>query len=296
MVECVSNFSEGRDKEKIDALAVAVLSVPGVALLDRTSDTDHNRSVLTFAGEPGAVGEAAVRAVEKAVELIDLRMHHGEHPRIGAADVVPFVPVTGVSMEDCVRLAEHVGAEIWNRTHVPVYLYAAAARKPERVNLENIRRGQFEALQVEMGSMPERDPDIGDAVLHPTAGATVVGARKFLIAWNINLRTADVSIAKQIAKAIRFSSGGLPYVKALGMLLESRNVAQVSMNLTDFEVTPMHVVFEAVAREAARYGVEVEGSEIIGLVPKRALGADAHLLRIENFRPEMILENRLNPR
>ena len=294
LVECIPNFSEGRDSAKIDALEHAVRSVSGAALLDRTSDPDHNRSVLTFAGPPEAVATAALRAVEKAVELIDLRAHRGEHPRIGAADVVPFVPVDGVTMEDCVRLAEQVGAEIWSRLKVPVYLYESAARRPERVNLENIRRGQFEALQAEMGTVPARDPDIGAPVLHPTAGATVVGARKFLIAYNINLGTPDVTIAKQIAKTIRFSSGGLRHLKALGLRLESRNLAQVSMNLTDFEETPMHVVFEAVEREAAHYGVEVVGSEIIGLVPKKAIEmAAAHFLRFENFHPGLILENRL---
>ena len=295
LVECVPNFSEGRDSAKVDALARAVSGIPGVTLLDRTSDPDHNRSVLTFAGPPAAVADAAVRAVEKAVELIDLRTHRGQHPRIGAADVLPFVPIEGVTMEDCVRLAVQVGTEIWNRWKVPVYLYEAAARRPERINLENLRRGQFEALQTEMESMPERRPDIGDPVLHPTAGATVVGARRFLIAFNMNLGTPDLSIAKRIAKAVRFSSGGLPYVKALGLRLESRNLAQVSMNLTNFEEMPLHTVFETVSREAARYGVEVIGSEIIGLVPKKALElAAAHFLRIEHFQPGLILENRLS--
>jgi glutamate formiminotransferase/formiminotetrahydrofolate cyclodeaminase len=294
LVECVPNFSEGRDLAKIDALVQAILTVPEVALLDRESDPDHNRSVLTFAGPPDAVADAAFRAVEKAVSLIDLTRHQGAHPRIGAADVVPFVPVEGVSIEDCVRLAERVGAEIWEQLRVPVYLYEAAARQPERVHLENIRRGQFEALIQEMGRLPERNPDIGEPICHPTAGATVVGARKFLIAYNIQLSTPDVEIARRIARTIRFSNGGFRFVKAMGVLLASRNLAQVSMNLTDFERTPVHVVFEAVRREAERYGVTIVGSEIVGLIPRKALEMSAsYFLRLENLRPEFVLENRI---
>ena len=241
-----------------------------------------------------AVAEAALRGVEKAVELIDLTRHRGAHPRIGAADVVPFIPIEGVTVEECVRLAERVGGEIWNRLRVPVYLYEAAARRPERVNLENIRRGQFEALVKEMGNVAGRAPDIGEAVCHPTAGAVVVGARKLLIAYNVNLGTADVGVARRIARTIRSSSGGLPSVKAMGAMLASRNLAQVSMNLTDFERTPPHVVFDAVRREAARYGVPVVGSEIVGLIPRRALEmAAAHYLQVEDFRPGLVLENRL---
>ena len=294
LVECVPNFSEGRDAAKMDAIVQSIVSVPEVVLLDRESDADHNRSVLTFAGPPAAVAEAAFRSVEKAAALIDLTRQQGAHPRIGAADVVPFIPIEGVTLEDCVKLAERVGSEIWNKLRIPVYFYEAAARRPERVNLENIRRGQFEALLKEMGTVPERHPDVGDPVCHPTAGATVVGARKFLIAYNINLGTADVGIAKKIAKTIRFSSGGLRCVKAIGVALASRNLAQVSMNLTDFEQTPMHVVFEAVCREAERHGVPVVGSEIVGLVPRKALEMSAeYFLRFENFRPELVLENRI---
>ena len=230
----------------------------------------------------------------KAVELIDLTRQQGAHPRIGAADVVPFIPIEGVTLEECVRLAEQVGQEIWNRLRVPVYFYEAAARRPERVNLENIRRGQFEALVREMGTLEERRPDVGEAVCHPTAGATVVGARKFLIAYNVNLGTPDVAIAKRIAKTIRFSSGGFRYVKSMGVMLGSRNLAQVSINLTDFEQTPMHLVFETVRREAERYGVPVVGSEIVGLIPKKAIEMSAdYFLRFENFRPELVLENRI---
>jgi len=294
LVECVPNFSEGRDSAKIDAIVQAIASVPDVVLLDRESDADHNRSVVTFAGPPDAVAEGALRSVEKAAALIDLTRHKGAHPRIGAADVVPFVPISGVTLEDCVQIAERVGREIWSKFRIPVYLYEAAARRPERVNLENIRRGQFEAVLQEMGTVPERQPDIGDAVCHPTAGAVVVGARKFLIAYNINLSTPDVGIAKKIAKDIRFSSGGFRYVKAMGVMLASRNLAQVSINLTDFEQTPMHLVFETVRREAEHHGVSVVGSEIVGLIPRKALELSAeYFLRYENFRPELVLENRI---
>ena len=294
LVECVPNFSEGRDAAKIDAIVQSILSVPEVVLLDREQDADHNRSVLTFVGPPAAVADAAIRAVEKAVALIDLTKHQGAHPRIGAADVVPFIPIEGVTIEECVRLAERVANEIWTRLKVPVYLYEAAAKRPERTNLENIRRGQFEALVAEMGTVEARNPDCGDAVCHPTAGATVVGARKFLIAYNVNLGTSDVGIAKKIAKTIRYSSGGFRYVKSMGLLLESRQIAQVSINLTDFEQTPMHVVFEAVRREAERWGVPVVGSEIVGLIPKKAIELSAeYFLRYENFRPELVLENRI---
>jgi glutamate formiminotransferase / formiminotetrahydrofolate cyclodeaminase len=294
LVECVPNFSEGRDAAKIDAIVASVLTVPDVVLLDRESDADHNRSVLTFVGPPAAVAEAAFRSVETAVSLIDLTTHQGAHPRIGAADVVPFIPIEGVTLEDCVKLAERLGNQIWSKLKVPVYHYEAAAKRPDRVNLENIRRGQFEALIKEMGTAPERQPDCGDAVCHPTAGATVVGARKFLIAYNVNLGTPDVAIAKKIAKTIRFSSGGFRFVKSMGVTLASRNLAQVSINLTDFEQTPMHLVYETVRREAERYGVPVVGSEIVGLIPKKALEMSAeYFLRFENFRPELVLENRI---
>jgi glutamate formiminotransferase/formiminotetrahydrofolate cyclodeaminase len=294
LVECVPNFSEGRDAAKIDAIVEAVRSVPDVILLDRESDADHNRSVLTFVGPPAAVVEAAFRAVEKAVSLIDLTKHQGAHPRIGAADVVPFIPIEGVTIEECVKLAERLGAEIWKKLKVPVYFYEAAAKQPDRVNLENIRRGQFEALLAEMATVPGRMPDLGDPVCHPTAGATVVGARKFLIAYNINLGTSDVNIAKRIAKTIRFSSGGFRYVKSMGVTLASRNLAQVSINLTDFEQTPIHLVFETVRQEAERYGVPVIGSEIVGLIPKKALEMSAeYFLRCENFKPGLVLENRV---
>src|SRR5579863_1356158 len=294
LVECVPNFSEGRDTSKVDAIVAAMREVPGVFLLDRESDADHNRSVITLAGEPEAVAEAALRGVGKAAELIDLTKHTGAHPRMGATDVVPFIPIEGVAIEDCVALAKKTGREIWERYRIPVYFYEAAAQKPERANLENIRKGQFEGLREEVLRNPDRAPDIGEPRLHPTAGATVVGARTFLIAYNINLNTPDVEIARKIAKAVRFSGGGLRHVKAMGVYLAARNLAQVSMNLTDFEQTPVHRVFEAVKREAERYGVSLVGSEIVGLMPRRALEAAAeYYLQIENFDSSLILENRL---
>jgi glutamate formiminotransferase len=294
LIECVPNFSEGRDTARVDAIVAAMSAVPGVFVLDRESDADHNRSVVTLAGEPEPVAEAALLGVGKALELIDLTKHSGAHPRIGATDVLPFIPVEGVTIEECIVLAHRVGRAIWERYRIPVYFYEAAAARPDRANLENIRRGQFEGLREEVPRNPERAPDVGESQLHPTAGATVVGARKFLIAYNINLDTPDVSIAKQIAKKIRFSSGGLPCVKAMGVELKARNLAQVSINLTDFEQTPMHVVFESVKREAERYGAKPVGSEIVGLIPKKALEMTAGFyLQLEGFSPAQVLENRL---
>ena len=291
LVECVPNFSEGRDKAKVDAI-IDAMKMPGVYLLDREMDADHNRCVITVVGDREAIQEAAIRAVGKASELIDLNTHTGAHPRMGAADVVPFIPIEGVTIEDCVAMANHVGQEIWKRYKVPVYLYEAAARIPERQGLENIRRGQFEGIRAEVATNPARCPDIGDPCVHPTAGATVVGARKFLIAYNIFLNTPDVEIAKKIAKAVRFSSGGLRFVKGAGFLV--RGLAQVSMNLTDFEQTPIHRVYELVKREAARYGVMSLSSEIVGLIPKKALEQAAEwFLQVENFDSSLILENRL---
>jgi len=291
LVECVPNFSEGRDKTKVDAI-VDAMKMDGVYLLDREMDADHNRCVITLVGEREPIQEAAIRGVGKAAELIDLTVHQGAHPRMGAADVVPFIPIEGVTVEDCVAMARHVGAEIWKRYKIPVYLYEAAATTPERTNLENIRRGQFEGIRAEIGTNPARKPDFGEAKVHPTAGATVVGARKFLIAYNVFLNTPDVDIAKKIAKAVRASSGGFRFVKGAGFLV--RGLAQVSMNLTDFEQTPVHRVFEMVKREAARYGVTPISSEIVGLIPKKALESAAEwFLQVENFDSSLILENRL---
>jgi len=268
------------------------MKLPGVALLDREMDADHNRCVITLVGEREAIAEAAIRGVGKAAELIDLNHHEGAHPRIGAADVVPFIPIEGVTIEDCVAIARQVGEEIWKRFQIPIYLYESAATTPERQNLENIRRGQFEGLREDILVNPARRPDFGDARCHPSAGATVVGARKALIAYNVFLNTADVEIAKKIAKAVRYSSGGLRYVKGAGF--EVRGLAQVSMNLTDFEQTPIARVFEFVKREAARYGVTPLSSEIVGLIPKKALEQAAEwFLQVENFDSSMILENRL---
>src|SRR5689334_14971385 len=291
LVECVPNFSEGRDVAKVEAI-IAAMKIDGVYLLDKEMDADHNRCVITLVGDRDAIAEAAIRGVGKAAELIDLTKHQGAHPRIGASDVVPFIPIEGVSLEDCVAIARHVGAEIWKRYKIPVYLYEAAATRPERQNLEHIRRGQFEGLRTEVATNIERRPDFGEAALHATAGATVVGARKPLIAYNVYLNTSDVEIAKNIGKAVRFSSGGLRYVKGMGVLV--RGMAQVSMNLTDYEQTPIARVFEFVKREAARYGVMPLSSEIVGLIPKKALEDAAEwFLQVENFDSSLILENRL---
>jgi glutamate formiminotransferase/formiminotetrahydrofolate cyclodeaminase len=291
LVECVPNFSEGRDAAKVDAI-VEAMKIPGVYLLDREMDSDHNRCVITLVGEREAIEEAAIRGVGKAAELIDLTKHQGAHPRMGAADVIPFIPIDGVTLEDCVAMAKRVGAEIAKRFQIPVYLYEAAAASPERQNLENIRRGQFEAIRDEIATNSARRPDFGEPRVHPTAGATVVGARKALIAYNVFLNTSNVDVAKKIAKAVRFSSGGLRFVKGAGFLV--RGMAQVSMNLTDFEQTPIHRVFEFVKREAARYGVVPVSSEIIGLIPKLALEQAAEwFLQVENFDSSLILENRL---
>src|SRR3954468_12080828 len=291
LIECVPNFSEGRDPKVVDAI-VAAMKMDGVYLLDREMDSDHNRCVITLVGPREAIGEAAIRGVGKAAELIDLNKHQGAHPRLGAADVIPFIPIEGVTIEDCVALSRQVAEEIWKRYKVPTYLYEAAARTPERQGLENIRKGQFEGIREELKTNPARQPDFGDGQLHPTAGATVVGARKFLIAYNVFLNTPDVDIAKKVAKAVRASSGGLRFVKGAGFLV--RGMAQVSMNLTDFEQTPIARVFEFVKREAARYGVAPVSSEIVGLIPKKALEAAAEwFLQVENFDSSLILENRL---
>ena len=298
LVECVPNFSEGRDAKVVDAIVRALLAGPEVYLLDKEMDADHNRSVITLVGSREEIGEAALRGIGKALELIDLTRHQGAHPRLGATDVVPFIPIHGVNLQDCVRIAEHVAEETWRRFKIPTYLYEEAARKPERRNLENIRRGQFEGMREEVRTNPERLPDFGppfaEAHLHATAGATVVGARNFLIAYNINLHTPDVAVAKAIAKKIRASSGGLACVKAMGVDLKARNLAQVSMNLTDFETTPIGTVFDAVTKEAAAQGIEVVGSEIVGLIPRRALeDAAVHYLKVENYHSDLIVENRL---
>jgi glutamate formiminotransferase/formiminotetrahydrofolate cyclodeaminase len=291
IVECVPNFSEGRDKAKIDAILEA-MKMDGVYLLDREMDADHNRCVVTLVGDREPLIEAVLRGVGKAAELIDLTKHQGAHPRMGATDVVPFIPIEGVTLEDCVQMARHVGEQMWKRFQIPVYLYEAAAQRPERTNLENIRRGQFEGIRDDIATNPARMPDFGEPRVHPTAGATVVGARKFLVAYNVYLNTSDVDVAKKIGKAVRFSNGGLRFVKGMGIPV--RGLAQVSMNLTDTDQTPIARVYEYVKREAARYGVMPLSSEIVGLIPKKSLEDAAEwFLQIENFDSSMILENRL---
>ncbi|MCS7216720.1 MAG: glutamate formimidoyltransferase [Candidatus Bipolaricaulota bacterium] len=293
LVECVPNVSEGRNPEAIAAMAEAIRSVPQVRLLDVQSDPDHHRTVFTFVGAPEGVAEAVYRLFEAALPRIDLRAHRGEHPRMGAVDVVPFVPVRGVKMADCVALARAVGQEIWRRFRVPVYLYAEAATRPERQDLAEIRKGEFEGFFTKIQD-PQWAPDFGEPVVHPTAGVTAVGAREFLIAFNVNLGTRDLRIAQEIAKAVRFSSGGLRYVKALGMELKERGIVQVSMNLTNFRKTPLPRVLELVRREAQRYGVPVVGTEIVGLIPEEALVQVAeYYLQLERFSLSQVLERRL---
>ncbi len=291
LIECIPNFSEARRPEVVEAIVAAAASVPEVTILDRSSDTDHNRTVLTFVGPPAGVEEAAFRAIARAAELIDLNQHTGEHPRIGAADVVPFVPLAGVTMEECVALAERLAERVADQLGIPVYLYEAAARRPERANLEVIRRGQYEGLKTEIETDPNRAPDFGPAKLGP-AGATVIGARAPLVAFNVYLTTAEVAIAKAIAKAVRQSSGGFRFVKAAGFLVEGR--AQVSMNLTDYRQTPIARVVETIRREAARYGVAIHHSELVGLIPQEALvDAAVWYTQLDGFTPDQVLETRL---
>lgn len=292
-VECVPNFSEGRNRAVISGIRQAILSAGEVLLLDQTMDADHNRSVFTLAGPPEAVVQAMLRAAAAAVAAIDLREHHGVHPRIGALDVVPLVPLEGITAEQCVAVARRLGRHIWDQLKVPVYYYGDAAAVERRHRLENIRRGGFEGLLKCLPDEQERRPDVGGPGLHPTAGACAIGVRKFLIAYNIELATPDASIAKRIAAEIRESSGGLAGVKALGLELSSRNTSQVSMNLTDSESTPPHRVFNEVRDRARELGVSIAGTELIGLIPRAALeGAPAGFAA--TFRPDQILENRVD--
>jgi glutamate formiminotransferase / 5-formyltetrahydrofolate cyclo-ligase len=293
LVECVPNVSEGRRADVVAALVDAVCSVSGVRLLDYSSDPSHNRSVLTIVGEPAPLQRAILALFESAIARIDLRQHSGEHPRIGAVDVVPFIPIADVTMAECVALARDTASEVAKRFSVPVFLYEEAATTSERRNLEDIRRGEFEGLTAKL-SLPEWTPDYGPSRPHPGAGASVIGARMPLIAYNINLATDRLDVAKKIAAAVRHSSGGFRYVKAMGIALADRGVVQVSMNLTNYEKTPIFRVFETVRREAERYGVAVLESEIIGLVPTAALLSSAeYFLRIRGFKPEQVLETRL---
>jgi glutamate formiminotransferase/formiminotetrahydrofolate cyclodeaminase len=291
LVECIPNFSEARRPKVVDEIAAAVTSVSETRLLDRSSDLDHNRTVLTFAGPPQAVEESAFCAIKRAAELINLDQHTGAHPRIGATDVVPFVPLSGVTMEECVEMARRLGERVGKELGIPVYLYEAAATRPERTNLENLRRGQYEGLKTEIETNIERRPDFGPAKLGP-AGATVIGARNPLIAFNAYLTTDDVDIAKKIARAIRQSSGGMRYCKALGLLVEGRS--QVSINLTNYRETPVYRVVELIRREAQRYGVAIHHTELVGLIPQEALVDSAvWYTQLDGFSPEQVLESRL---
>ena len=293
IIECVPNISEGQRGDVVARIAGAVRGIAGVRVLDVQSDPAHHRSVLTLAGDRTSLMAGVMRLYEEAIAAIDLRSHRGEHPRLGAVDVCPFVPIEGASMEDCVALAREMGAKVAERFKLPVYLYEEAASQSARRNLEDIRRGEFEGLPAKM-QQPEWKPDFGPATPHPSAGATVIGARMPLIAYNINLATDRLEVAKKIASAIRMSSGGFRFVKALGLALEDRGIVQVSMNLTNYEKTPIFRVFEVVKREAARYGVNVLESEIVGLVPSAALSQTAaHYLQLERFAPDQVLETRL---
>jgi glutamate formiminotransferase/formiminotetrahydrofolate cyclodeaminase len=294
IVECIPNFSEGRRAEVIDKIVEAIKSVPGAVLLDRESDADHNRSVITFVASPDRALDAAIAAARKAAELIDLNQHKGEHPRMGATDVIPFVPIRGVTMDECVALAKECGERMFRELQIPVYLYEKAAARPERENLAAVRKGQFEGIRDEIATSEARRPDFGEPRVHPTAGITAVGARAPLIAYNVNLGTSDIDIANKVARAVRHLSGGLRYVKALGFELKDRGIVQVSMNMVNYEGTPLFRAFEMVRREAERYGVPVVGSEIVGLVPQAALDSTADFyLRLENFSQNQILEQRL---
>jgi glutamate formiminotransferase len=294
LVECVPNFSEGRNPETVEQLARAIASVDTACVLDTHIDPDHNRSVITFVATPEMIVEAAVRAVGLAAKLIDMRLHAGVHPRLGATDVLPFIPIRGVTMEDCVSLAHQAGERIARELSIPVFFYERAAMKPERVNLEDVRRGALELLREQIAVEPNRSPDAGPLVVHETAGAIAVGARPFLIAFNINLRANDVLIARTIARAVRARHGGLPFVKALGFELSTRGLVQVSLNIVNYEVTGVTQAYDAVRREAETFGVEILSTELVGLIPEKALDRDAeYFQKLENFSEDKILEHRL---
>ena len=293
LVECVPNFSEGINKDVIEKIVDEVRKVEGVKLLDYSSDTDHNRTVVTFIGDPESVKEAAFNLAKKASELIDMRVHKGGHPRMGATDVVPFIPVSEVTMEECVEIAREVGKRIGEELNIPVYLYESAATRPERVNLADVRKGQYEGF-FEKIKDENWKPDFGPCEMNVKSGATAVGARPPLVAFNVNLGTSNFEIADKIAKTVRHIGGGLRYVKAMGVKLEERNIVQVSMNLTNYEKTAIYRAFEMIKMEAQRYGVPVVGSEIVGLVPMKALiDCAEYYLQIENFSMDQILEKRI---
>lgn len=294
LVECVPNFSEGRKPETVARVAEAIASVKTSCVLDTHIDPDHNRSVITFVASPDHIVDAAVQAVKRASESIDMRTHRGEHPRLGATDVLPFVPILGVTMDDCVRFAHEAGKRIASELSIPVYYYERAALRADRINLEDVRRGALELLREQITTNPARVPDEGAPVVHDTSGAIAVGARPFLIAFNVVLHSHDIAVARQIAKAIRARNGGLPFLKALGFRLATRNCVQVSMNLVNYEVTGMDAAYDAVAREAQALGVEIDSTEIVGLVPRAALNREAtYFSKLENFSESKILENRI---
>jgi glutamate formiminotransferase len=294
LVECVPNFSEGRKGETVERIARAIESVKAATVLNRHLDADHNRSVITFVARPEHVVDAALRAVSTAAELIDLREHTGQHPRIGATDVLPFIPVSGVTMDECIALAHDAGRRIWRELSIPVYFYERAALRPDRFRLENVRGQGLERLREEIGKNPDRAPDVGEPKLHPSAGGIAVGARPFLIAFNVNLLSSDLSIARRIARAVRERDGGLRFVKALGFELQTRGLVQVSMNLVDYEQTTIARAFAAVHREAGRLGVTISGAEIVGLLPRAALDRSAaYFPLLENFRETLVLETLL---
>jgi len=291
LVECVPNFSEGRRPEIVQEIVDAIAAVEGVKVLNFSSDADHNRSVVTFVAPPETVGSAAFAGIAKAAKLIDMTQHTGKHPRMGATDVCPFIPINGVTIDDCVSIANAVGKRVGDKLSIPVYLYEAAATRPERENLAKVRKGQYEGIRASIESDPARTPDFGPAKMG-TAGATAIGARQFLVAFNVYLNTDNVEIARKIGKAIRHSGGGLRFVKAMGLSVDGK--AQVSMNLTDFTRTPIFRVVEMIRREAARYGVGIASSELIGLIPQQALvDAAVWYLQLDDFSPEQVLENRL---
>lgn len=293
LVECVPNFSEGRKTETVERLAEAIASVDTACVLDTHIDPDHNRSVITFVAAPAMIVEATVRAVRLAAELIDMRQHKGVHPRMGATDVLPFIPIRGVTMEECAALAHDAGKRIARELSIPVFFYERAALRPERVNLEDVRRA-LELLREQIAVDPNRAPDLGPLVVHETAGAIAIGARPFLIAFNVNLATTDVLVARKIARAVRARGGGLPFVKALGFELSTRGLVQVSMNIVNYEVTGLTQAYDAVRREAERAGVEIVSVEIVGLVPEKALDKSAeYFQKLENFSDDKIFEHRL---
>ena len=294
LVECIPNFSEGRDEERIGELVAVARSVPGVTLLDHSSDASHNRSVFTLVGDPAGIAEAAFLLCKKAAGLIDMTKHTGEHPRMGATDVIPFVPVRGISVEECVEISRQVASRIWEELGIPSFLYENSASADSRRNLATVRKGQFEGMPDKL-LLDEWAPDFGERKIHPTAGITAIGARPPLIAFNVNLDTPDLKIANAIAKAIRGSSGGFKYCKAIGVMLDERNIAQVSMNMVNTEVTPLYRVFEAIRSEAGRWGVRILGSEIIGLANAKALiDCAEYYLQIEDFDfSTQVLENHL---